>query len=597
MNRKNLTAAVLAGLAGAAGLAGTAQAVNLNPDGLGQVLVYPFYTSNNGSQTILSVVNTTDHAKAVKVRFLEGYNSREVLDFNLYLSHHDVWVASITKPAVSVGGAGPTTLIVPDTSCTVPYLYGDGVADGLEYGMQEFLPYAYTGDYEDGGPTDIARASVGHFEMIEMGRLTNDSARAKTELLPKRVGSATAATHVVAEDGSEVPYDCDQLVRNWTIYGSAGPDDPMDGMWAEEALSSSDDQAWTDTHRNTGGLFGGAAVVNVANGTMFSYDAKAIQGFDKTDDGMHAYPGTKEPSLDTGNQHTATVFFGTPSNQAVDLFYHRSVEAVSAVFMHDHVMNEFNTETVLAAQTDWVLTFPTKSFYVDSDITGTTSEWIPDVNDEIGCHGWEPGDWFPPGDKDGVIDPEAYPEWATCDYVKVTFGNIVPPFTSSFNGKACETVFYSDWNREESPFITPGTPNIPPIVSPPPPGPPKPGKPPAFQLCYETNILEFVGEDTDPVFPAEGLVATVEGAPASGWATIDMSLIADKDHDFPFIELHQDSQGLVGLPVTGFGAQEYVNEFLTGGVIAHYGGLFQHKASVKRIAPECAYHFGDEYCD
>jgi hypothetical protein len=41
MNRKNLTAAVLAGLAGAAGIAGTAQAVNLNPDGLGQVLNYP----------------------------------------------------------------------------------------------------------------------------------------------------------------------------------------------------------------------------------------------------------------------------------------------------------------------------------------------------------------------------------------------------------------------------------------------------------------------------------------------------------------------------------------------------------------------------
>ena len=83
MNRKNLTAAVLAGLAGVAGIAGTAQAVNLNPDGLGQVLIYPYYTANDGNQTILSVVNTTDQAKAVKVRFLEGFNSREVLDFNL----------------------------------------------------------------------------------------------------------------------------------------------------------------------------------------------------------------------------------------------------------------------------------------------------------------------------------------------------------------------------------------------------------------------------------------------------------------------------------------------------------------------------------
>ena len=37
MNRKNLTAAVLAGLAGIAGIASTAQAVNINPEGLGPV--------------------------------------------------------------------------------------------------------------------------------------------------------------------------------------------------------------------------------------------------------------------------------------------------------------------------------------------------------------------------------------------------------------------------------------------------------------------------------------------------------------------------------------------------------------------------------
>ena len=591
MNRKNLTAAVLAGLAGAAGLAGTAQAVNLNPDGLGQVLIYPFYTSNDGSQTILSVVNTTNQAKAVKVRFLEGYNSREVLDFNLYLSHHDVWVAAIADDA------GTATLYIPDTSCTVPYLYGNGVADGGTMGEQEFLPYAYTGDYDDGGPTDIARASQGHFEMIEMGHLTNDSYRAAVpDGLPERVGSAEAATHVVAEDGSSVPLDCDQLVRNWTEYDSGTKEDPMDGMWAEQAAASGDDQAWTDTTRNSGGLFGGAAVVNVANGTMFSYDAKAVQGFDKTDDGMHATPGTQYPSLDSGNQTTATVFFGTPNNQAVNLFYPRGVEAVSAVFMHNHVMNEFTIEEDLFAQTDWVLTFPTKPFYVDSDIVGTTTTYIPDVNDEIGCNGWKPGDWHPPGDKNGVIDPEAWPEWATCDYVKVTFGNVIPPFTDSFDGTACETVFLSDWDREENARV-PGTPgSTPPIVSPPPPGPPTPGAAPAFQLCYETNILRFGADaSTLPVFESD-LLATVSGTADNGWVSIDMSLMVDDDDDRYPLELHQDSQGLVGLPVTGFAAQEFENEFLTGGVIAHYGGLFSHKSSVKRIMPDFCYHYPNN-CD
>ena len=41
--RKSLYAA-LAG-AGALGVTGAAQAVNVNPDGLGQALVYPYYTT------------------------------------------------------------------------------------------------------------------------------------------------------------------------------------------------------------------------------------------------------------------------------------------------------------------------------------------------------------------------------------------------------------------------------------------------------------------------------------------------------------------------------------------------------------------------
>ena len=83
--RKALFTAVLAGL----GAAGTAEAVYLNPNGTGQVLVYPYYTvqsaGGNAWNTYLSVVNTTTRAKAVKVRVLEGKTSAEVLDFNLFL--------------------------------------------------------------------------------------------------------------------------------------------------------------------------------------------------------------------------------------------------------------------------------------------------------------------------------------------------------------------------------------------------------------------------------------------------------------------------------------------------------------------------------
>jgi len=591
MNRKNLTAAVLAGLAGAAGIAGTAQAVNMNPDGLGQVLVYPYYTANDGNQTILSVVNTTDQAKAVKVRFLEGFNSREVLDFNLYLSHHDVWVAAIADLGLpSTGGTTPG-LLIPDSSCTVPYLYQDML------GVQPFLSLAYTGTFEDGGPTDIGRAAEGHFEIIEMGTLTNGSAIPPdpdaNPPVKETLGSAAAATH--GTDG--MPANCDQLVENWTEYTNAD-----NGMWYDEALSD-DGQASTDTSRNSGGLFGGAAVVNAENGTMYSYSARAIQGYDKTDDGVHYIPGTVHPSLDDGDQETATVFFGVPQNTAVELSYNNSIEAVSAVFMHENIMNEYVTEDDIAAATEWILTFPTKNFYVDPlrlvDIESGT--WIPDSSDP-GCGDWVPGEDFPSCKNDDLVPPQSCDPidgkgpwidnygWEHSSYVFVVDDQFArAPFTTLFDGTACENADLQTWDREEQTFV-PDDPSgsRPPVVSPSLPGACDPAieicATTQFQLCYEVNVLRF-GDDSifgTPAFGDASLLLTIDNDFADGWGIIDLGKDRDKDGDLT----HVDYTGLVGLPVTGFAATEFENEFVGGGdVKAFYGGLYDHKANVRRIDP------------
>src|SRR6186997_2460470 len=151
--KKSLYAA-LAGVS-ALGVTGAAQAVNLNPDGLGQVLIYPYYTTRadaggNAYTSLLSVVNTTSSAKAVKVRFLEGKNSREVLDFNLFLSKHDVWTAGIVPMD---DGAG---IITRDNSCTIPPIPAAG---------KKFVNFAYTAD---GAGSGLDRTTEGYVEIIEM---------------------------------------------------------------------------------------------------------------------------------------------------------------------------------------------------------------------------------------------------------------------------------------------------------------------------------------------------------------------------------------------------------------------------------------------
>jgi hypothetical protein len=618
MNRKNLTAAVLAGLAGVAGLAGTAQAVNLNPDGLGQVLIYPYYTANDGNATILSVVNTTNSAKAVKVRFLEGFNSREVLDFNLYLSHHDVWVANIVPavgdaPAKNNEWETDTALLIPDDSCTVPYLYEDTqieLADGTKAGFQRFLNYAYVGNANDGGPTTDSRAAEGHFEMIEMGTITADS------------DTEDAITHMLHKgkdaEGEAItwwaPGDCDELVENWTDYVGSGDD----GIWFEEAkenneeedcfdgdgLENSDfagcNQAYTDTERNSGGLFGGAAVINPGNGAMFSYDAKALQGFDKTETGIHYVPGTIHPSLADGNQRVAYVFFGVPQNEVRPLPYVHSIGAISAVFMHEFVMNEYTTADIPAeAATEWVVTFPTKNFYADPLRIGlgTDSEWIPTTDSEgegiASCNDWEEGFTYPTTKSlnsdipiDGPGPWPGNPGWENCYYEEdefyVSADLAVAPFTELYGAEDCELVSLVTWDRDERTFLEEREGVRPPVVSPAPPIVCNPSiefcLDVIFELCNEVNVLRF-GErsifGTLADVDGDSLLLTVNDEFTDGWGHINFGF--DKDH--------QDSLGLVGLPVTGFAAYQFENGFVEGDdgtVKAFYGGLYDHKANVRQ---------------
>src|SRR6185369_1065351 len=85
------------------------EAVLLNPRGSGQVLIYPYYTVNH-QQTLVSVINATAHGKALKVRFREAYNGRDVANFNVYLGPYDSWVASVFDTSSDdTGGAAVAT--------------------------------------------------------------------------------------------------------------------------------------------------------------------------------------------------------------------------------------------------------------------------------------------------------------------------------------------------------------------------------------------------------------------------------------------------------------------------------------------------------
>jgi hypothetical protein len=507
MKYNKLTAAVLTGML-SLGIAGSAQAVNINPDGLGQVLLYPYYTVNGDNITLMSVVNSTNNAKAVKVRFMESQNSKEVLDFNLYLSAHDVWAAAI----VDVNGT--PTLVSNDTTCSAPYLYEN------DSGMQPFLPWAMddTGSHTAAELlTESYRMSEGHIEVIEMGTVVGDS--------------ALAVTHVQLEDG-DFPADCASINEAWTNrYGTED-----DGYWITDPS--------IDMEAPSGGLFGGVSIVNVGEGTMFGYDATAINGFATTLEGndyLHQVPGTVLPSLNSGDVKTGTVFLDDGGTLESPEFL-RGVDAISFVLMHDNLMNTYNTNVDVAAETEWAITFPTKSFYVDTA-----------VSDVIGA---------------------------------------LPPFTSAWddvNGGACETVLIdSVYNREEQTYTASIDPDAPPLYSPHPPTEPTSAITELLpvDLCWETNVIQF-GEITDEPSAILGSSNVVYLDPGSlgfsaGWMNLHMDDYVDGDGE----DASRDGiGGLEGLPVIGFSISKFSNGYLSTDagdtVLANYGGIFKHKATRK----------------
>jgi hypothetical protein len=316
-----------AALAGVSALgAGAAHAVNVNPDGLGQVLVYPYYTTRvdsggNSFNSLLTVVNSTSTVKAVKVRFLEGKNSREVLDFNLFLSPFDVWTTAIIPSA-----SGGAKIVTTDKSCTLPTIPAGGV---------DFVNYAYTGD---GGGTSLDRTREGYVEIIEMATYSPTSV------------TATRVTHV-----NGVPPGC--ATNNDTTAGN-------------EALAVS------------GGLMGTLTLINVNQGTDYTEDPTAIDNFLV---GLSNYQpaGVTAPDLTQANPPVSVVFNGTQGIYSST--WPAGPDAVSAVLMHDAVLNEFVLDAATKSGTDWVVTMPTKRFYINNGTGNAPRLFQRNFNTTVGA--------------------------------------------------------------------------------------------------------------------------------------------------------------------------------------------------------------------
>jgi len=291
-----------------------AQAVRVSANGSGEVLIIPYYTVNNGLNTLVTVTNTTAETKAVKVTFREGLNGHPVLAYNVYMSAFDMWsMAVVPSESDEPGQVGQITArqLSGDNSCA-PFLDKSGTD--------------FTTEHITDGPDDLARLREGYIEVIDMAQSNGPP-----------IGWA---------DSGSVgrPANCEQIEQSWN---------EQSGIWGRG-----------DTLRYfvpaSGGLKAEVNLVDVANGLNFSYPAVALDGVFAEDAFFHSHPMDGSLSLDVAaNQWVRQSGGQMPQTRVFD----SGIDAVSAALMADQLLGKYALDEFILGQTEVVYTQPTRRFY------------------------------------------------------------------------------------------------------------------------------------------------------------------------------------------------------------------------------------------
>jgi hypothetical protein len=407
--------------------------------------------------------------------------------FTLFLSPHDIWTASVTQTAED-GGA---QLLTADRSCTYPPLPTPLLFRSSSYdGTGPFPP--------DSGPHSITRTREGYIALISAG-----------DIIP---GSPTDVRTRHAQDGNPgagTPPGCDEIT-NVNVVG--------------------------DVVAPSNALYGSAAIVNVGEGTYFAYNADAVAGY--TDIPLLSSAAQITLLLQDANSVEATngrarAYMSDNDGRAIAIDYEFGIDALSAIFMSDAFYNEYLVDSSLGANTDWVVTFPTKQFYTDN-----------------------------------------------------LYGSDVPypPFDEAFvDGGAPVDVAGTIYDREEGGFPL----GLDCDLCPPP--------IPLAELAYAVNVISFLNLPVPASGTPSGvfgsILTSLNVAPraSSGAVTLDF-LTGSVNHRLPGgVDPEGNEVILFGLPAIGFMSYNIINTQAQPGMLANYGGAFRHRATMSCVGPaeEC----------
>ena len=318
---------------GAHAAAPTATQLVESGDGIGHMLIEPYYTVQAGNATLLNITNSDRvNGKAVKVRFRGASNADDVFNFTLFLAPGDVWAAEISQNPAT----GLARLSTPDESCTLP------TNVNRDFNTTRLNP-----------ATNVANESrEGYIDIITMADVvpgtalyTATTAVAATGKPPAACsqGAATPAAlqALLTEAGINAAgfgVPTTGLFANWSIFNVA---DATSWAGAATAIAAVDSQGIAGT--------GKVVVFPQALGTP----AGAIN--ELTSDPLLRSGVVAPQRHDLPDLSTPYVGSSTTIQQAAML---------SGALAKTSVRNEYFTDNNVQAQTDWVLALPTRRYSV-----------------------------------------------------------------------------------------------------------------------------------------------------------------------------------------------------------------------------------------
>lgn len=298
-------------------LAAPSHAVRVSTTGMGQVLLFPYYTVQNDNVSLISLVNTTGQGKAVRMNLRDARGGYVTAQLNVYLSAKDVWTAAV------VGTGDNVRLISNDRSCTAPALYNTG---GLP--LTQLSP--------GGTGPGTARAESrreGYVEVIEMAAIPNNT---------------TTGINITHVNGIA---PCNRSVTDVAYEPPAG-----------------------DLKAPSGGLTGTLSIINIGQGMLVSTAPTALENFWLTGPGAAAprvwAANATQPGLDSGGDKEA--FLHGSSSRGSPVLVARfasSLDAVSAVLMTGSLYSEYAHTADNTIATTMVVTLPTKPYYIRPSVS------------------------------------------------------------------------------------------------------------------------------------------------------------------------------------------------------------------------------------